>query len=560
MIFLMDLPKPIHGMSNINKKMKERFDKFEEFKVINTVPSYLSFLFGTKAWFSIKIFHSMWCFLRLLFCIRSCERIYRPINGGSGQVFDIIYALLMKLFKCKVIIHHHSFAYINEKSHLFLILLKLIGKDALHLTLGESMSEKLANLYAIDKKQIKVLSNIAFFDEPEKDNEIINKLEDEITIGYLSNISINKGIDVFINVVEELISRGVNVKAIIAGPFSDSHSSSIVNKACKKNISFEYIGPLYGDDKTKFFRSLDIFLFPSQYVNEAEPLVLYEAAVHGVFLLGSQQGCMKDVIENLKGQSFPIHKNFVSLTVDSVIEAINKHKFNDTERAERESLFKSQKVRYDQILLDLSQIFFGSKDSSDITCNVQRTDKFEIPEGFRGKSSWYVQLWWLVQSTLFGMSPQFMYSWRVFLLRTFGAKVGESVIIRPSVRITYPWKVELGNHSWIGDNVEIYSLGQIKIGDYSVVSQRSYLCGGGHDYQETSFPIYSKDIEIGSEAWLASGVFVAPGVKIGKGAVVGAGSYVFKNMPDNMVCIGNPAKPIKPRNPNSKLSGYEKPA
>jgi len=89
----------------------------------------------------------------------------------------------------------------------------------------------------------------------------------------------------------------------------------------------------------------------------------------------------------------------------------------------------------------------------------QRLNQFQLPEGFRGRSVLVVQLWWLVQSTLFAMSPQFMFGWRIFLLKLFGAQIGSDVRIRPSVRVTYPWKVKLGDRVWIGDYAEFYSLG-----------------------------------------------------------------------------------------------------
>lgn len=145
------------------------------------------------------------------------------------------------------------------------------------------------------------------------------------------------------------------------------------------------------------------------------------------------------------------------------------------------------------------------------------------------------------------MSPQFMYGWRRVLLRLFGAKIGKHVLIRPSVRTTYPWKVTIGDYVWIGDHVELYSLGEITIGAHAVVSQRSYLCTGAHDYTKLTFDIYAQPIEIGEQAWLATDVFIAPGVKIGKGTVIGIRSTVLKDMPDGMVCYGSPARPVKPR-------------
>lgn len=178
---------------------------------------------------------------------------------------------------------------------------------------------------------------------------------------------------------------------------------------------------------------------------------------------------------------------------------------------------------------------------------MQQLDKFILPENFRGRSGWYVQLWWLVQSLLIHTSPQFMYGWRRFLLRSFGAKIGKNVVIRPSVTITYPWKVTIGDDSWIGDNVELYSLGEIEIGSNVVVSQKSYLCAASHDYNKEDFPIWAKKITIEDECWLATDVYVAPGVTIGRGTVVGARSSVFKDLPSGKVCVGSPAIPIKDR-------------
>ena len=178
---------------------------------------------------------------------------------------------------------------------------------------------------------------------------------------------------------------------------------------------------------------------------------------------------------------------------------------------------------------------------------MQELKRFRIPKGFRGKTGIIVQLWWFVDFFFFQLSPQITYGWRRFILRLFGAEIGKRVIIRPTVKITYPWKVKIGNYSWIGDNVELYSLGEINIGNNVVISQKSYLCTGSHDYTKEKFPIFSKPIVIQDEAWLATDVYVAPGITIGKGAVVGARSSVFTDIPSGKVCVGSPARPVKSR-------------
>jgi putative colanic acid biosynthesis acetyltransferase WcaF len=177
----------------------------------------------------------------------------------------------------------------------------------------------------------------------------------------------------------------------------------------------------------------------------------------------------------------------------------------------------------------------------------QNLNKFNQPSNFRGRSAITVQLWWLVQATLFACSPQFMYAWRNFLLRLFGANIGKNVIIRPTVRVTYPWKLTIGDYAWVGDHAELYTLGKISIGKNAVISQNCYLCTGSHDFRSEAFDIYQKPIVVEDEAWVAADVYIAPGLTIGKGAVIGARSSVFSDMPAGMICLGSPARPVKPR-------------
>jgi putative colanic acid biosynthesis acetyltransferase WcaF len=181
------------------------------------------------------------------------------------------------------------------------------------------------------------------------------------------------------------------------------------------------------------------------------------------------------------------------------------------------------------------------------TPNVQDLKAFRLPPNFRGRSGLIVQLWWLVQATLFRASPQVMYGFRRWLLRQFGAQIGKGVRIRPSVTIPYPWKLQIGDYSWIGDHAVLYTFANITIGQNVVISQKSYLCAGTHDYRSASFDIQAFPIVIEDEAWLAADVFVAPGVTVGKGAVVGSRSSVFGDLPQMMVCLGSPARAVRAR-------------
>lgn len=178
---------------------------------------------------------------------------------------------------------------------------------------------------------------------------------------------------------------------------------------------------------------------------------------------------------------------------------------------------------------------------------IQDLGRFRLPAGFRGRSGATVFVWQLVQGSLFACSPQFAYGWRRLLLRGFGARIGRAVKVRPSARITYPWKVEIGDRAWIGDQAELYSLAPIRVGADAVVSQKSYLCAASHDHRRPDFPMIEGPIVIGDQAWIAADVFIAPGVTIGRGAVVGARSSVFADVEAGMVAFGSPAKVQGPR-------------
>jgi putative colanic acid biosynthesis acetyltransferase WcaF len=178
---------------------------------------------------------------------------------------------------------------------------------------------------------------------------------------------------------------------------------------------------------------------------------------------------------------------------------------------------------------------------------IQDLSKFKVPRGFRGRPAWFVQLWWIVEALLFHPSPQVMFGWRRFLLRTFGARIGKGVLIRPTVSVTYPWKLTIGDFSWVGDHATLYTLGEITIGDNAVISQHAYLCTGSHDYTRPTFDQFAKSIHVESETWIATNVFVGPGVTIGRGAVVGACSVVLKDVPAKLVCAGNPLKELRTR-------------
>lgn len=156
-------------------------------------------------------------------------------------------------------------------------------------------------------------------------------------------------------------------------------------------------------------------------------------------------------------------------------------------------------------------------------------------------------IWGIAYIVLFRYSPKPFHSWRSFILRCFGAKIGKGVHIYPGVKIWAPWNLEAKNEAGVADGVDLYCQGKITLGVRSIVSQRSFICAGTHDYTKKGHPLVTAPITIGDNAWVAAEAFIHPGITIGEGAVIGARSVVTKDMPAWSVCAGFPCKPLKDR-------------
>jgi putative colanic acid biosynthesis acetyltransferase WcaF len=156
-------------------------------------------------------------------------------------------------------------------------------------------------------------------------------------------------------------------------------------------------------------------------------------------------------------------------------------------------------------------------------------------------------LWRIVYLLLFRLSPRLLYSWRRFLLRAFGAKIGKKVHVHPSVLIEMPWKLSISDNSVMGPRVLCYNMGGVSIGRDVVISQYSHLCSSSHDYTSSTFKTTFAPIHIDDYSWICADAFVAPGVTIGEGAVVGARSVVVDDVKAWTIVAGNPAKYIKNR-------------
>jgi glycosyltransferase involved in cell wall biosynthesis len=241
--------------------------------------------------------------------------LYLGLCGGLGQVIDGLYVLIARAYRRRIFVHHHSFAYINKSTLTSKLLFSLL-RDATHIVLSHGMGSALADRYKIDSRTIKVVSNAAFYGPPPDIARTQSDVKTPIRIGFLANITFAKGFIEFFEVLMELGRLAVPYRAYIAGPISPNARSTF-ERLMAAAEQVDYVGPLYDDAKRRFYQQLDILLFPTKYVNEAEPLVIHEAIRSGVHVIACARGAIPELLSHGAGLVFD-QRVFVTSAATSI--------------------------------------------------------------------------------------------------------------------------------------------------------------------------------------------------------------------------------------------------
>jgi putative colanic acid biosynthesis acetyltransferase WcaF len=163
-------------------------------------------------------------------------------------------------------------------------------------------------------------------------------------------------------------------------------------------------------------------------------------------------------------------------------------------------------------------------------------------------NSWYNSgsifkkaIWYFTNMFLFKTMVPIPSSIKVKVLRLFGAEMGVDIVIKPNVSIKYPWFLEVGDYSWIGEDVWIDNLAQVNIGKNCILSQGAFLLTGSHDYTLESFDLITKEIVLEDGSWVGAKATVCPGVTLKSHSVLSVSSVATKDLEAYSIYQGNPA-------------------
>jgi putative colanic acid biosynthesis acetyltransferase WcaF len=178
---------------------------------------------------------------------------------------------------------------------------------------------------------------------------------------------------------------------------------------------------------------------------------------------------------------------------------------------------------------------------------IMQLNQYTVGDYTPGASLVKQLLWFFVGAPLVETSLLPVSSIKVWLLRCFGAEIGQGVRIKPGVKIKFPWRLTVGNDCWLGENSWLDNVAPIVLEHDICLSQGVYLCTGNHDWNHPHFQLRPAPIHIGSGSWIAAKAIIGPGVVVGKGAVLCLGSVANHSLETMTIYAGNPARPIKRR-------------
>jgi glycosyltransferase involved in cell wall biosynthesis len=281
------MPPPVHGMSKNFKNFVDDIKCVKPVFVIDTSPGSLTRSLSYHLIKFVKFAKGLLALLLIALFGRS-RTLYICPDGGMGLIYSFCFISLLNLFKYRIFIHHRSFAYIRNESNFMRIISNMKHGKIEHVFLCEKMKSEFEHKYGY-RGQSSIVSNSKFINYTEKKGRDHTKT---LHVGHMSNLSKDKGVFAFLEICRLAQEECLDVKFLLAGPFETSVESEEGQLILKDLKNVEYIGPIYGQEKNEFFRKIDVFVFPSNYQNEAQPNVVFEAQAFGNIVIAYENACV----------------------------------------------------------------------------------------------------------------------------------------------------------------------------------------------------------------------------------------------------------------------------
>ena len=310
LLFIGLFPPPVNGQRVVTQRM------FERLSAIAAVTPFDIDRFRRLGPLSKPLSTLVACGALIWARLRGCATLYLAPHSGTGLIYSCLIALASRCCGYTLTVHYHSYRNLGRYTRLMAAFLAICGPGAMHIVLAPPMARDLRRLYR-SARHVTVVSNTTFVTPRPVERDFGAR---RLRIGHLSNLSREKGIGVVLDCLRELRARGVEVELWLAGPAEDAETGVLIADAQRMfGAHIRYLGRLDAADVPRFYRDIDVFLFPTTYEHEAEPLVLVDAVCAGVPVIATDRGCIAYLL-GITGGRVLAAEEFVAQTVVQIAD------------------------------------------------------------------------------------------------------------------------------------------------------------------------------------------------------------------------------------------------
>lgn len=250
------------------------------------------------------------CRLTYFLLCGMANSVYLGVSGGYGQLYDICLLAVCRLGGSRLFLHHDSYAYLRRRTHRASVLMALAGRAATHIVLCTDMETQLRTNYPV-AGEVVVISSAIHIDAARHRQEPRQKLT---SIGLIALLTRTKGVLEFLDVAEIVCRRVPEIAVLLAGPVLDPSLQPELSERLRSAPWVNYLGPVYGQEKARFFSQVDALILPTRFADEAEPAVISEALAYGAAVVARGRGCIPSMLSLGGGIAIPESDDFVDAT------------------------------------------------------------------------------------------------------------------------------------------------------------------------------------------------------------------------------------------------------
>lgn len=300
------IPPPVHGAARVTQQVRDGVEA--------TSTRLVAIDTGGGSGLASRLRQMLGGLLRL--AVPGLGSVYVGGAGGPTLWYQAVVVLLGRLTGRRVVFHHHSYAYVNATMPAMRALTRAGGRRLTHVVLCEGMGEGLRSRYRA-VGDVRVCSNAGLMAAPQA--RTASAAGGPIVLGHLSNLSLDKGLADVLETLRRARSAGQDVRLVLGGPpASDEAEALVAGAVTELGEALTVLGPVARDDIDAFYEQIDVFVFPSRYVHEAEPLVVLDASRHGVPTIACAVGCLPGMVA--PQHLVPVDADFAGAAVTAIAD------------------------------------------------------------------------------------------------------------------------------------------------------------------------------------------------------------------------------------------------